>query len=79
MEAPVHSMSALFAQLGLAADEAAINAFIAAHAPLPGGSALAEAPFWSAAQRDMLRNEVCADADWSGVIDQLDARLRGHM
>ncbi|MDO6387030.1 MULTISPECIES: DUF2789 domain-containing protein [Uliginosibacterium] len=78
MEAPVHSMNALFAQLGLAADDAAINAFIAAHGPLRGDARLAEASFWSPSQREMLRNEVCVDADWAGVIDQLDARLRGH-
>ncbi len=76
MEAPVHSMNALFAQLGLAADDVAVAAFIAAHAPLDAAIRLQDAPFWSPSQRALLQNELSADADWAGVIDALDVSLR---
>ena len=75
MESPLHSMNALFAQLGLPSDEAAVTNFIRTHAPLPAGVALQEAAFWNPSQRAMLQNEICVDADWAGVIDQLSLQL----
>ena len=45
MEAPLHHMTHLFAQLGLPSDAAAIDEFIAAHSPLPSSVLLSEAPF----------------------------------
>ena len=77
MESPVHTMSALFEQLGLPADDAAIAAFIRSHTPLPPETSLQEAPFWSPAQRALLQGEICVDADWAGVIDQLSLSLSG--
>lgn len=77
MEAPIHNISALFAQLGLPADEAAINAFIVTHSPLAPELAVEDAPFWTPAQRGLLQTGICADADWAGVIDELSVRLRG--
>lgn len=47
MERPVHKMSNLFAQLGLANDDAAIARFIATHRPLAEAVKLHEADFWS--------------------------------
>lgn len=76
MEAPVHSMSSLFAQLGLATGEGEISAFIQSHSPLPAAIALQDAPFWTTAQRSLLQSELCVDADWAGVIDELNVRLR---
>ncbi len=76
MEANLHTMSNLFSQLGLANEPGAIDAFIAAHRPLPNDIALYRAPFWSGAQRDFLKEEIIDDADWAGVIDELNARLR---
>ncbi len=78
MEAPVHPMSHLFAQLGLPADAAAIDGFIAAHSPLPASVRLHEAPFWTAGQADFLREGVLVDADWAEVIDALNGELRGR-
>lgn len=75
MEPPLHSMSTLFAQLGLPSDEAAIERFIATHSPLPEDVALADAPFWTPAQAAFLREEVGEDADWAEVVDQLNVRL----
>ena len=75
MEAHLHTMSNLFAQLGLPADPTAIDDFISAHRPLASGVALYRAPFWTATQRAFLKEEIIEDADWAGVIDELNARL----
>lgn len=72
------SMSALFHQLGLPSDQAAIEAFIADHSPLDSAVRLHQAPFWNKAQSEFLRDEILEDADWAVVIDELDADLRGH-
>lgn len=76
MENQLHTLSNLFAQLGLPNDEAAIDQFIASHRPLANDIALYRAPFWSAAQRDFLKAEIIEDADWAAVIDDLNGRLR---
>jgi hypothetical protein len=76
MEQSQHTLSELFAQLGLPAEAAAIEAFIASHAPLPHQITLAEAPFWTPVQAQFLREELVEDADWAELIDQLDACLR---
>ena len=76
MQAQAHTMSNLFAQLGLPSDEAAIEAFIASHRPLENGTALYRAPFWSASQRAFLKEEIIDDADWAAVIDELNECLR---
>jgi hypothetical protein len=75
MDANLHTMGNLFAQLGLPSDSAAIEAFIAAHRPLGNDVPLYRAPFWSAAQRSFLKEEIIGDADWAGVIDELNASL----
>lgn len=75
MDANRHTMSNLFAQLGLPADPAGIENFIAAHRPLDKGVALYRAPFWSASQRSFLKEEIIDDADWAGVIDELNSSL----
>ena len=77
MEAPFHRFADLFAQLGLPADNAGIAAFIGRHAPLRGDLHLADAPFWSPAQAQLLRETLCADADWAEVVDLLSVRLEG--
>jgi hypothetical protein len=76
MEQQRHDLASLFAQLGLANDPAAIDAFIAAHRPLPEDVALADAPFWTPAQAAFLAEELQADADWAEVIDELNMDLR---
>lgn len=77
MEAALHTLPNLFAQLGLPAEPAAIDAFIQSHRPLPETVRLAQAPFWTPAQAAFLREEILEDADWVGVIDQLNGLLRG--
>ena len=78
MEAHAHGMSQLFAQLGLAFDDAAIERFVANHGPLPAAMRLADAPFWNSGQADFLREGVQVDADWSDVIDRLNEALRAR-
>jgi hypothetical protein len=75
METHLHTMSNLFAQLGLPSEPAAIDHFIAAHRPLDHGVALYRAPFWNTSQRTFLKEEIIEDADWAGVIDELNVRL----
>jgi hypothetical protein len=75
MNAHLHTMSNLFAQLGLPADEPAIEDFLAKHRPLGNGVALYRASFWSPSQRAFLKEEIIEDADWAGVIDELNNRL----
>jgi hypothetical protein len=67
-------MTNLFLQLGLAADHAAIAAFIGTH-QLPEETALADAPYWNAGQRQFLREQLGEDADWAIVVDELSEAL----
>ncbi|WP_334177268.1 DUF2789 domain-containing protein [Pseudoxanthomonas sp.] len=75
MELSVHPFSELFAQLGLANDDTSIQQFIATHFPLPDGVRLEDAPFWSTAQAQLLREERRDDADWAMVVDRLNVAL----
>lgn len=76
MDFPNHDLRALFAQLGLPDEPAAIATFIAEHAPLRRDLRLADADFWNPAQAAFLREELLEDADWAEVIDELDTCLR---
>ena len=78
MESTVHPFPELFAQLGLANDNASIQQFIATHSPLPDGMRLEEAPFWTPAQAQLLREERLDDADWAMVVDRLNVALHGR-
>ncbi len=78
MEQPVHPFSDLFAQLGLANDNASIQQFIATYSPLPDDVRLEEAPFWSPAQAQLLREERLDDADWAMVVDRLNVALHAR-
>ena len=75
MESTVHPFSELFAQLGLADDNASIQQFIATHSPIPNDMRLEDAPFWSTAQSQLLREERRDDADWAMVVDRLNGAL----
>lgn len=75
MDASFHRFAELFAQLGLPSEEAEIRAFIEAHRPLPADVQLGDAPFWTPAQRALIKEQWRADADWAEVIDQLNLAL----
>lgn len=68
------SMTNLFLQLGLDADDENIAQFIRDH-QLPNDVALTDAQFWSAAQREFLREQLKADAHWAMVVDKLNEAL----
>ena len=76
MESQVHTMTDLFAQLGLASQPTAIQGFIATHRPLARNVALLDAPFWSPNQVQFLQEKLEEDADWAVIIDKLDSGLR---
>ncbi|MGN8275581.1 DUF2789 domain-containing protein [Pseudomonas sp. SMN5] len=76
MDTPIHSLPALFKQLGLADDAVSIDQFIVTHSPLEPDLRLADAFFWSKSQKQLLRDEILVDADWAVVVDQLDVMLR---
>lgn len=78
MNEPNHNMGQLFAQLGLPSDQAFILGFIETHKPLDAAMRLHEAPFWSVAQADFLRDEILEDADWAEIIDALNLELRSR-
>lgn len=76
MEMTGHTLSDLFAQLGLPSEPAEIERFAAAHRPLPEAVRLPDAAFWSPSQAQFLRDELREDADWAEVVDQLNLMLR---
>jgi hypothetical protein len=71
-----HPLTTLFRQLGLPDDEAAIDAFVARHAPLPTDVALCDALLWSPSQAQFMREEHRLDANWGTAVDMLAARLQ---
>lgn len=76
MNKPIQHFHDLFAQLGLADDDAHIRQFLAAHKPLAGDIKLADAPFWTPAQAAFLHEALQDDSDWAEVADQLNTALR---
>lgn len=75
MDTSTHDLKALFKQLGLPDTGAAITDFLQHHR-LEHDQALADADFWSTAQRQFLHEAWQQDSDWSDAIDSLAARLR---
>ncbi len=75
MEPGIHTLSDLFAQLGLPSDEASIRTFIATHAPSAAQCSLADVAVWSPAQAKFLREAIAADADWAIPAEQLSQAL----
>ncbi len=68
-------LSHLFEQLGLDNHPLAISQFMASHRLLPN-TLLIEAPFWNGAQKGFLKEALEADAQWTELVEQLDAQLR---
>lgn len=76
MEAPFHSLVALFDQLGLDSTDEAIDNFINKNRPLPAFVELHKAEFWNTSQASFLKQVKEEDADWVEIVDQLDTLLR---
>ena len=70
MDTNRHTLSVLFAQLGLANDTLSIKKFLAAH-ELPAAVSIAEAPFWNPSQAAFLAEELTEDSEWAELIDEL--------
>lgn len=68
------SMTELFLQLGLDADNQAIADFISSH-QLPSDVKIVDAPFWNKGQRQLLAESLKADAAWTTIVDQLNESL----
>ena len=75
MDTSAHTMKNLFAQLGLANSDVAMENFVKNN-HLNHDIPMECAAFWSAGQAQFLREEIQSDGDWSEVVDQLDAQLR---
>lgn len=76
MENFEHTMSDLFAQLGLPNTDNEVDAFIHLHNPVADGLTLGKAAFWNTGQTQFINEALSEDSDWSEVVDQLDTRLR---
>lgn len=72
----IHSLSDLFAQLGLPNSAQEIETFIQRHHPLPQAEPLANAAFWSESQAAFLREAITNNSDWAEVVDELNMLLR---
>ena len=71
-----HTMNLLFKQLGLADGDEDVSRFIVRHRPIPRDLEIYEASFWTSSQAQFLKESLNADAEWSEIVDELDARLR---
>ena len=69
-----YTMNELFAQLGLASSDEAVEKFIAEN-QLDGETNLKNAPFWNDSQRAFIQEEWKNDAVWAMVLDELNTRL----
>lgn len=76
MENFEHTMSDLFAQLGLPNANKEVDEFIHLHRPVANELALEKAWFWNAGQTQFIHEALSEDSDWSELVDQLDTRLR---
>jgi hypothetical protein len=75
MEFQAHTLSSLFDQLGLDAQNKSIDNFTV-NRTIARNVELHEATFWNASQAPFLKQVKDEDADWAGIIDQLDVMLR---
>lgn len=76
LDTSVHSMSGLFAQLGLPNAPHEIQQFVDTHRPLPQAEPLASATCWTPSQADFLRDAIAKDSDWAEIVDELNVLLR---
>ena len=76
MEPQTHTLASLFVQLGLDNEDSSIENFITRNRPVPGNVELHKADFWNNSQASFLKQMKDEDADWAGIIDQLDVMLR---
>lgn len=78
MNAVHYNFNDLFEQLGLESSDAAIAHFLHQQEAIPRNLALHKADIWTAAQARFLQEAKEQDAEWSYLVDELDARLRNR-
>ncbi|HOE43451.1 MAG TPA: DUF2789 domain-containing protein [Rhodoferax sp.] len=78
MDKAIHHFNELFAQLGLPDDAQSIANFLASHTSMSACVRLPDAPYWTPAQAQFLRESLQQDSDWSGLVDQLGKALQGE-
>ena len=71
----VYTLPDLFKQLGLPADTASIDAFIAQHSGICKQCGLPDAPIWTDIQRNFLREAVAQDSEWAMTSETLTGML----
>ena len=77
MPSNIHTLSDLFKQLGLPADPASIEDFIARHEGICTDCTLPHAPIWTESQRAFLEQAIAEDSDWALPAEAL-AGMLGH-
>ena len=75
MDSHIHTMSDLFAQLGLPDQADQIDKFIESVRPLASNVHVAEAALWSTSQAAFLKESLQQDSDWAELVDQLNMDL----
>ncbi|MEC4727033.1 DUF2789 domain-containing protein [Shewanella sp. D64] len=75
MDTTPQDLSHLFDQLGIDSSEENIDKFIADN-QIPKNVLISQAVFWSESQKSFLREAIDEDAQWSELIDHLDALIR---
>lgn len=68
-------MTNLFLQLGLDATEEGIVSFISEN-KLAADTSILTADIWDESQKQLLKELLCSDGEWSLVVDQLSEALR---
>ncbi len=76
METFEHTLTNLFAQLGLPDSDSEIDKFIHLHRPMADNLSLEAASFWNNGQSQFIHEALDDDSDWSELVDQLNSRLR---
>ena len=76
MDTSQHNLTTLFAQLGLPNKEQDIEVFIKNNKGIEDNTKLENAKFWNSSQAQFISQAFNEDADWSEIVDTLDAMLR---
>ena len=74
MDMTSNTLASLFEQLGLPSAEHEIEQFVQTHR-LAEHVNIVDADFWTDGQRQFLRQSLRLDAEWSPIVDVLNALL----
>ncbi len=74
MDMTSNTLASLFEQLGLPSAEHEIEQFVQTHR-LAEHINIVDADFWTDGQRQFLRQSLRLDAEWSPIVDDLNALL----